>query len=306
MCQPSSMKDQVKLPKEDDVPPNFLAKRWVGFYHAVPRINFPFTELDISISLCSAVFLTVVRYTILFLMRTQLDWPKDDILTVGSLAAIVHSLILVPGLGVALTSQPYQPTAHISTYPQWWQDLVDALLQFCTGYMVYDTCTSYLISKGPLNLQGADFLFVGHHIVTTVYMTQCRVLQAGHTSAMICMFWGEFSNPFQNGTYTLSKAMQLPCCNGAFTQQLHSVIQFFFALTYFGIRAIIAPVYFAHVTYCLLFANTRTNIPLVTRIFWIVMIWGVEAGSYAWIVNCFYMLQSYVGMTPAGEFTNEL
>ncbi|CAB9500412.1 expressed unknown protein [Seminavis robusta] len=306
MCQPRSTKDQVKIPKEDDVPPSFLAKQWVGFYRAVPRINFPFTDLDISISLCSAAFLTAVRYTLQFLMRILLDWPTDDIVTIGNLVAIVHSSTLVPGLGVALTSQPYQPTTHISTYPQWWQDLVDAILQFCTGYMIYDTCTTYLISKGPLNLQGNDFLFLGHHIAAATYMTQCRVVKAGHTSAMICMFLGEFSNPFQNGTDSLFNALQLPCCNGAFTQQLHSVFRFFFALTFFGIRAIIAPVFLAHVTYCLLFASTRRNIPFVIRIFWILMIWGVEVGGYAWIVKCWYMLQTFVGVTPAGEVGNEL
>jgi hypothetical protein len=118
------------------------------------------------------------------------------------------------------------------------------------------------------------------------------------------MLLGELSNPFQNGSYSLAHAIQLPCCNGAMVQQLHYVVEFLFALVYFVIRAIIAPVVFVHVTFCLLFAATRKNIPLWMRIFWIVMIWGVEIGSYAWIKECWRLLQQYMGDMMASTSTN--
>jgi hypothetical protein len=171
----------------DSIATNPVAKHWVRLYRLVPRVDFPGTSVSISFTLCSAALLYSVRLTIQYVLVSLLEWPRDYEGTreaPGSLAAVFHSLNLLPGLIVALATQPYTPTRHLSTAPKWWRDLVDALMQFCTGYMIYDSIASFLMVKG-LNLEGTDYLFLGHHMATAVYMTQCRVLQAGHTSAMI-------------------------------------------------------------------------------------------------------------------------
>jgi hypothetical protein len=192
MCQPSSSRDDgVKLLSDQDcydsISTNPIAKHWVRLYRSVPRVDLPGTNVSISFTLCSAALLYSVRLAIRYVLVSLLEWPQDYEGTheaPGSLAAVFHSLNLLPGLFVALATQPYEPTGHLSTAPRWWRDLVDALMQFCTGYMIYDSVASFLLVKG-LNLEGTDYMFLGHHIATAVYMTQCRVLQAGHTSAMI-------------------------------------------------------------------------------------------------------------------------
>ena len=112
---------------------------------------------------------------------------------------------------------------------------------------------------------------------------------------MICMFLGEFTNPFQNGHTVLAHAVTLTCCDGPRTQQLYRVFEFLFALSYFSIRALIAPIFLAHATYALLFAPSRKNIPLGIRWLWIFLIWAVEVGSYPWIMGCWELLQKHLG-----------
>ena len=91
----------------------------------------------------------------------------------------------------------------------------------------------------------------------------------------------------------LKHAVALDCCNGLWMQRIDAFVEFGFAFFYFTIRAFVAPIFFAHVTFCLLFAETRTNIPLGMRLWWIFLIWAVEVGSYDWIVTCWEMLQVY-------------
>lgn len=185
MCQPRSQEDKVikagKMSTEE-YPSNPIAKNFIRLYRALPTVNVPFTKFDINFTLLTATFLYSVRLCATWILTNLLEWPEGSFAlheSVGSFAAIVHSLLLVPGLFVALTSQPYRPTSHLNTAPQWWQDLVTAVLQFCTGYMIYDSLASYIVPKGFGGIEGSDWLFLGHHFATAVYMTQCRVLQAG-------------------------------------------------------------------------------------------------------------------------------
>ena len=188
----SKSKSSSSTKEKGELPDNAVARFWVNLYRAVPVVNLPGTQFPISFSLCSACFLYAVRIGCAEVLRTVWDWPAEPTReAVGSLAALVHALLLVPGLYVALTTQPYLPTAHLSQFPLWWQELVDALLQTCTGYMIYDSVASFFMIKGFAGLEGTDFMFLGHHLATTIYMSQCRYLQAGHTSAMICMLLGE-------------------------------------------------------------------------------------------------------------------
>lgn len=186
--------------------------------------------------------------------------------------------------------------------PAWWQELAHLLLQFTTGYMVYDTVFSIYLPKST-NMESDDWVFLAHHIATSVYMTSARIMGAGHQSAMICMFLGEATNPFHNMFYFLQEAVKLTCCNGALTQTAMYVNTFVFCSTYVVIRAVLAPpVLMLHASYDLL-ANGRKDIPLWVMIMWIALIWGVAIGSIPWIEECWGLLMDYF---PGNEAAAEL
>ena len=137
----------------------------------------------------------------------------------------------------------------------------------------------------PPPFTGDDALFGAHHILTAVYMTSARILGAGHFSAMICMLLGEATNPLQNAFLFVGKAQIVlgqDCCDGAYT--VTSVI---FSLAYNLVRGVLAPRYFAPVSYQLWCTKQgRANVPWALNLLWNFMIWAVLLGSVGWIVKC--------------------
>jgi hypothetical protein len=286
----------------------FFAQLWRKTYHSVPQVCFPFTNLNISFSLVSATFLICVRILAIRFLENVFGWPEDaSDEGAASFAAIAHSSILIPGLVTAFLSHKYSPSEHISAAPQWWQELVDAMLQFCTGYMIYDG-TFIMVTRLDLAVSWipalipADFLFLGHHLATAIYMTQARVYRAGHMSAMMCMLLGEASNPLHNSFMIAKKAVTLACCNGAFSQLIYACLKVVFSFVYILLRVVLGPFIFTHMSWDLLFSkNAREHLPLPLRIFWNFMIWAVVVGSYSWIVFCYGMLNTYFNGAPEQE-----
>eukprot|EP00553_Chaetoceros_curvisetus_P003665 CAMPEP_0204635038 /NCGR_PEP_ID=MMETSP0717-20131115/30627_1 /ASSEMBLY_ACC=CAM_ASM_000666 /TAXON_ID=230516 /ORGANISM="Chaetoceros curvisetus" /LENGTH=166 /DNA_ID=CAMNT_0051653657 /DNA_START=1 /DNA_END=501 /DNA_ORIENTATION=+ len=133
-----------------------------------------------------------------------------------------------------------------------------------------------------------DIPFLGHHVVTTLYMSQVRVLEAGHISAMTLMWSGEFSNPLQNGHVITRFAIQMTE-DGTLWHIVHPFLELMFAIVYFVFRALLGPVQIAHITYDLLTREGRKNIPLYISIGWIIMIWGILIGSIPWTKECYEM-----------------
>jgi hypothetical protein len=130
-----------------------------------------------------------------------------------------------------------------------------------------------------------------------MYMTQTRVYQAGHMSAMMCMLLGEFSNPLHNMYWIGNAAMTLDCCNGPLVEELHFWIETAFSLLYLLLRVIVGPIACAHMTWDLLGTKqARENLPLTIRVFWTFMIWAVEVGSISWIVFSYGMLVKNLGI----------
>lgn len=123
-------------------------------------------------------------------MQFTLSFSAEDAdFAAASVAGVVHSSLLCPGLIAAFWSHSYNPSEHMSKAPhRWWQQSVDALLQFCTGYMIYDAIfivmmrTDLSLSWVPA-FEPDDYLFLMHHMMTATYMTQARIYQAGHMSA---------------------------------------------------------------------------------------------------------------------------
>lgn len=301
----------------------FMSKTFVPKY--VP-ITITLFQLDITFTLLSAIFLGCIRYISEYMILVAIfHWPSNTYVTknaAGSLAAMFHSIQLVPSLYVCFQSTThiptirYNPSHHMkdmvleshdtktssrssSSTTTWYYDTVDALLQFCTGYMIYDSVLNILFMKQQMlgtPISSEDYLFLGHHLATILYMSSTRYLQQGHQSAMICMLLGECTNPFHNLYYVAIAAQDLPCCNGPVSQFLYRYIELIFACSYVVVRTMIAPVMLIHVTYNLWTTGRRASyhrIPLVLLILWTILIWGVVFGSIPWIMECYTMIQKY-------------
>jgi len=286
-----------------------VANTYLKVVYALPEIKIPFTNLDISVSLLSAVFLTTVRLANESFLVRFFNWPENATPTkeaAASMASICHSTILCVGLIAAFLSQKYDVAALIKDQAskKWWPDFADALLQFCTGYMIYDTCVNILWLRWNPELMTVeptadDYLYLAHHMMCTFYMTSARVIGAGYMSAMICMLTGEITNPLMNMYLMGEEAMKLGCCNGPTAQLIHYWVTIAFAAAYFFVRVVVGPAYFANLTYVLLFTKRgRENVPLPLNIFWNVLVWGVAFGSVSWIQKCYGILAEFaVGKT---------
>jgi hypothetical protein len=291
-----------------------IAKRWLTAYDAVPQINVPLTNLNVSFVLASATFLLCFRLAAEQFLTTVFNWPEGHVNTkmaAASMISICHSLILVGGLLTAFRScAKYSPSERLDAAPLWWQQFVDAVLQFCTGYMVYDAIYNvYLVRIQPgdwvptFGLE--DYLFLAHHMITATYMTSARVVKAGYMSAMMCMLLGEITNPVHNSFFIAEQAMGLDCCNGAFGQKVYSVVEVAFAASYFFTRVFIAPIGLGHVSYDLTRNGRKNKIPLGLNILWNFMIWAVIFGSYFEIAKCYSILKKTASWYAGGNIIGE-
>lgn len=275
-----------------------LCQFWRSIANSLPVIRI--FGLDVSVTLASALVLTAVRFSAEYAMVAVFGWPDNSMVTknaAASVAAIFHSLQLVPALAACFLSSttPYNPSQKMSDAAPWWQETVSALLQFCTGYMLYDGLLNIVWLKTQMNPEGLtseDYMFLGHHLATTLYMSSTRIVGAGHQSAMICMLLGELTNPLHNSFYIGQAAQTLDCCNGAFSQAAFAAIEVTFSALYCFIRAGIGPFVFLHVTYNT-FTVGRKHIPMALIFIWNLLIWAVVIGSIPWIHECWATLQRY-------------
>jgi len=268
---------------------------WIYLYHAVPKMIVPFTNLDVSFTIFSAIILTCLDFAMAEFLYKQ-GWPKGDApnakqtrAVAGSLTTIFHSTSLVACLGACLFSYQFPPSAKMSDAPQWWQDSAHALIQFCTGYMIYDAGIQFIADKwvkgvGPV-LSRADWMFLGHHAATSLYMTSARILEAGHVSAMILMAGGEFTAPFQNA-FRISRITTKMDMAGSLGQVLHPYIRYIWAVLYAFFRIVVGPACAIHLTQDLIFSKQgREHVPLGLSIVWLAMCWTVLLGSIPWIYD---------------------
>jgi hypothetical protein len=148
------------------------------------------------------------------------------------------------------------------------------------------------VTLGNMELSEFDYLILAHHALTSFYMISCRVVGAGHLSAMMCMFLGEITNPFMNGMFVTRFAIQLDCCNSDAMIWLHTMLEHAFAVLYIAFRVVIGPICSAHMTWDLLFRRQgRQNVPLPLSLIWVTMIWLVIYGSIPFIKDCFEMIR---------------
>lgn len=316
MCSGGTKAASSQAQQEAQIPT--VAKAWLSIYHAIPKLHVPYGDLDFSFALFSALMLSCVRFLAEYVLIQSFGWPTAE---EGSLlngttatkeaaaccASICHSSLLCVGLIVAFATQRCDPISKRTDHPQWWQDFADALLQFCTGYMVYDAVINIVLLRWdpqthmlPI-FNDDDKLFLVHHVMTSFYMTSARAVGAGHMSAMMCMLLGEMTNPLHN-LYMLGEvAMTQECCNGQAAQRRHAIISVAFAAMYNLFRAVFSPTAMVFVTYRLLLTKRgRTNVPLPLNIVWNLMIWAVIFGSFSWMVKCQGILNDFYMTTFSG------
>ncbi|GKY92554.1 hypothetical protein MPSEU_000225700 [Mayamaea pseudoterrestris] len=277
---------------EMNTQPPALLRNWLRLSASVPSIRIG--PLDVTITLLTIAALSTLRFAFMYMLIHVFQWPDAMISrdAAASLVGIFHSVLLVPALAACFLAHPYSPSGAMEISPLWYQRAVTALLQFCTGYMIYDGTLNILILKYP-NYAPSDLMFLGHHLATTLYMTACRLLERGHQSAMMCMFLGELTNPFQNSYMVAEFAQTLECCNGHVSQLLFSVTECAFSSIYCLMRVIIGPILCLHITFDLWWRGRHT-IPWGVLVVWTLLIWAVIIGSIPWIQDCWSKLQKYL------------
>ncbi|KAL7540348.1 hypothetical protein ACHAXR_010045 [Thalassiosira sp. AJA248-18] len=287
----------------------FILRPWISLYRATPKIYIPGTDVDIAFSLRSAVLFSILRISFRYALYS-LGWPvgsRDTFFTSACMASFCHSTLMLPALASILLSQKYVPSGKLQPSPQWYQDATHAAMGFCTGYMIYDSIMGYVVETwqpgvGPV-LSGDDWTYLGHHILTTLYMVSARWKKAGHMSAMILMFNGEFSAPIMNLHLMMEKALTQDCCKGiAWLPTLFAYNEQFFSLLYLVCRVAVSPFVIGYVTYDLLFTKRgRRDVPLWLSISWMPMCWGVQFGSIPWIMTCIETLKQGSVFNGVGE-----
>lgn len=289
MCQPfTSIGNQVK--NEENPGPIF--RFWCKLYAAAPKLYVPGTEFDVALTILSAASLSIVRLINEYIIYDKLlGFDISNPKTVDCAAcstSMVHSIILCISLWPVLHDQGYNPASSIVSKPKYFQDTVTSLMQFCTGYMIYDFI--FMLRINQWSLHPDDFAYAAHHIVTSIYMNQTRVLRAGHISAMTFMFSGELSNPLQNFHMINRFAIQMK----DETTFWHSILpysEFSYAVVYFFLRSVVGSIQVLHNTYTLLSKEGRKNIPIYISFFWLIMAYGVIIGSYPWTYECLEMIK---------------
>lgn len=272
---------------------NPVIQSWSNIYRAIPKIYVPFTKFNVSFTLVTFVVLLGLRLAGSKLFEEYFGWPADSKMkkdAAAGLASIIHALFLVPSCGILLWSSKYSPRARLDSMPIWWQDVATLLLEMCTGYMLFDAfgmcMDEWKPGKGPV-LTSGDMVFIAHHFATSVYMTSCRAVGAGHMSALILMFTGEFTNPFQNLHIITRYGIKLAPTADSFWHVVHPYVEYTFMAFYAFFRAFVGPACIVHLTYDLLFTKQgRKNVPIYISLFlWMPMAWGVILGSWPWTME---------------------
>lgn len=269
---------------------NKIIQFWSSLYNSAPKLYIPFTRFDIGFSILSCCIICLIRLLNQYIFTNILEFNPNSLKTMESAACLtssVHAMVLCSGLWPVLMSQPYVPSARIDSAPKEYQMAVSALLQLCTGYMLYDAI--FMLKGNGWSIYPGDIAYFQHHLVTVLYMTQTRVIGYGHISAMGLMFTGELTNPLQNSHCITKYGIQL-AQQGSLFHILHPYVEFAYGILYFIVRAIVGPIQIIHFAYHFLF--TKTNVPLRVSIPWVVMSSGVIIGSIPWTVEAWQMLRN--------------
>ena len=280
-----------------------IVKVYVGLYEAIPAVCFPGTKLDIGFMLFWVAFFFSIRCVAVPIFFSC-GWPEGNVSTLDAAASFVGGYFHAPqvvALSYALiTSQkPYNPAAASKDDPKWWQDAADATLQICTAFMVYDffflVWTRYIPGQGVV-LDLETIMFMVHHFMTSFYMTTSRIYGAGQSSALTCIFLGEFTNTPFNTYFIYDLARRVGMSFSPFYAQFVTPIELLTAVLYLLFRVLLSPVALSYAAYCLLAdERVRAYLPLAMRLLWTAMMAAVLYGSVNQDIVFYNMIKEQMG-----------
>lgn len=274
---------------ENDIRLPFIGELFSSAYRAIP-------SQPLFLLVATAFFITL-RIVITMILQSVFGWPGnyDNFQTLKAGEALVpvfNATLCCLGIIAAFVSHRYSPSEHLSKASPKWQDLVKGILNLCTGYMIYDFLGMLYVAT-PTGSYWPVFdtklnMFLAHHTMTILYMSQAQYYQAGHSSAMMNMLLGELSNPLMNIHNLIRIASELECFkDSAILLQSQAIIPLVYSIVYIALRVFIGPIVCAAMTWDLLFSSqAKENLPLPLRILWSFMIWGVIFGSAGEILDC--------------------
>jgi hypothetical protein len=287
-----------------------LVKLYLRLYKAIPTLHLPGTKLDIGFMTFWMIFFLIIRCMAVVPVFLIAGWPQDKVSTFDAAASFVggyfHAPQIVPLTYVLIrTQKPYNPSAVAKNAPRWWQDATDAALQLCTAYMVYDFFFLVWTRRVPgqgIVLDSDAVLFMAHHFMTFFYMTTSRICGAGQSSALTCIFLGEFTNTPFNTYFIYDMAKRVGLTFSPFYAQFVKPVEVFTAALYLLLRAILCPLILSYVSYNLMVDKSiRAYVPLVLRLIWVALIFGVLLGSIDQNITFYNLLKDYMTY----DITNE-
>jgi len=253
------------------------------------------------------MFLFAIRLLGEGIFQRGLGWPPNSKKTkdaAASLASMVHAIVLCVSLAILLaTSRPYRPSGakrkDAGSNSSMINDATTALLQFCTGYMLYDSLGMVRDNWNTGGLNDVDCLFLAHHAATSFCMITCQWIGAGQDSVLMLMLLGECTNPL-GSLHSITKfAIQLEEPK-TFWHTIHPYVEWLFAVSYAVVRTLIGPVVLIHIFYELLSRNGRNNVPIYISLIWLVLMWGVVLGSIPWTMETIEMARNGISAVKYG------
>lgn len=295
------MKDNTTNNACEGIP--HIVKVYVGFYEAIPSFCFPGTTLDIGFMLFWMACFFAIRCVVVQIFYAC-GWPEGSVSTLDAAASFVGGYFHAPqvvSLSYALiTSQkPYNPAAASKDDPKWWRDATDATLQICTAFMVFDflflVWTRYIPGQGVV-LDLETILFMVHHFMTSFYMTTSRIYGAGQSSALTCMFLGEFTNTPFNTYFIFYVARRAGMSFSPFYAQFETPIELLTAVLFLLFRVVLSPIVLSYAAYCLLTdPKVGAYVPIAMRLLWTAMMAAVIFGSANQDIAFYNMIMEHMG-----------
>jgi hypothetical protein len=295
------MKKQIV--DSEDIPT--LANYYLHLYNKIPKCRLPGTNLDLGFMLFWMTVFFVLRWISLPLFFSC-GWPRNHKSTLYAVASFVggyfHATQIVPLTFVLITSQKptYNPSATSKISPNWWNLATDGALQLCTAYMVYDFFFLVWIHRIPgkgIVLDEEAIMYMIHHFMTSFYMTTCRIFEAGQSSALTCIFLGEFTNTTFNTYFIFEMARKVDLSFSPLVAQFVTPIELSTAALYLLFRVILSPVILSYVSYSLLTdSQVRIAVPFYMRAIWIFMMAAVIYGSMGQNRIFVNMLKGAIGL----------
>ncbi|KAL0027117.1 hypothetical protein WJX79_007020 [Trebouxia sp. C0005] len=177
--------------------------------------------------------------------------------------SIVHGIVTNIIAGAQLVSQyPFSLDAQNTSS-------VNFVMQLSAAYMIVDFFL-FLLPFTP-----NDFLFVGHHMMTTGYMMSSLYIGRGGLSCLVLMVLGESTSLFQN-SWLISRELRR---ESRAAMSCFKVLSPIYTYVFLLVRSIVAPPVIAW--FCVHLQSAQ-KLPIGCRVTWAALAAVTTAGSQIW------------------------